>query len=44
MTCTSKQIAEKYLVKTKWNYQNAINEFYDDGAPMPEPEKITTIN
>jgi hypothetical protein len=36
-TCTSREISEKFLASSKWNLQDAINNFYDQGAPVPPP-------
>ena len=35
MTGASEKQANKYLGKAKWNLQNALNLYYDDGG---EPE------
>lgn len=32
MTSVSKKEAKKYLSENKWNFQNALNMFYDHGS------------
>lgn len=37
MTGASEKQANNYLTKNKWNLQNALNMYYDDGC---EPEFV----
>lgn len=42
-TEASEKQAINYLTNAKWNIQNAINKFFDDGA-VPERETVKSNN
>lgn len=39
MTGASQSQADKFLARTNYNFQNAINLFFDEGA-VPEVKKL----
>ena len=38
MTSASESQAEKFLKRTKWNFQEAINLFFDEGTVAEKKE------
>lgn len=44
LTASTKDVAEKYLTKAKWNFQEAINRFYDEGGKPAGIDKNLVIH